>query len=225
MHDSGSTCWTVVRGAAAGNEREQEEFGRRYLPVVRAYLSARWQHSPLHSEVEDATQEVFLACFRQGGALERVDAERGVGFRAFLYGVARNIARQIETKRARRGAKEGTLEREADQLECGDPGISTFFDRAWACSIVREAAERQLAAASSAEERRRVELLRLRFQDGLPIREIASRWDVEAAILHREYPKARAEFMAALLQVMAFHHPAPLAEVERECARLLDALA
>ena len=225
MEDSGSTCWAVVRGAAAGSERDREEFARRYLPIVRAYLRARWRQSPLLSDVEDATQEVFLTCLRPGGALDKVDPERGNGFRPFLYGVARNIARRVETKRARRGAKEAAFTCDADQFEAGDPGISTLFDRAWAGSIMREAAERQHANATSAEARRRVELLRMRFQNGLPIRKIARLWAVEPATLHREYPKARSEFLTALVQVMAVHHPGSPAEIERECARLLTALA
>jgi hypothetical protein len=69
-----------------------------------------------------------------------------------------------------------------------------------------------------------VELLRLRFQDGLPIREIARRWGADAAALHHEYAKARQEFQAALLEVVAFHHPGTPAEVEQACANLLTSL-
>jgi RNA polymerase sigma-70 factor (ECF subfamily) len=71
---------------------------------------------------------------------------------------------------------------------------------------------------------RRVELLRLRFQEGLPIRDIATRWQTDAAVLHHEYARAREEFRAALLEVVAFYHPGTAAEVERECANLLSLL-
>lgn len=226
MDEIASTCWTVVKGAAAGREEDREEFARHYVPVVRAYLGARWRDSPLRAEIDDATQEVFLACFRDGGALERVDADRG-GFRAYFYGVVRNVARRIETGRVRRRAKETSLAPEPDRIEAEQDGLSTVFDRAWARSIVREAAELQERRARARDERaqRRVELLRLRFQEGLPIREIARAWDMDAEILHREYPRARAEFAAALTEVVAFHHPGPRGEIERECARLLAALA
>src|SRR6516165_9431539 len=36
---------------------------------------------------------------------------------------------------------------------------------------------------------------------------LAARWQIEAASLHHEYAKARQEFNAALVVVVAFHHP------------------
>jgi RNA polymerase sigma-70 factor (ECF subfamily) len=91
---------------------------------------------------------------------------------------------------------------------------------------MREAAERQAERAGRDGEAalRRVELLRLRFQEGLPVREIARRWAVDPATLHREYARARKEFKAALLDVMAFYHPGSPADAERECAELLELL-
>ena len=88
---------------------------------------------------------------------------------------------------------------------------------------MREAVRRQeeFAAREGDAAVRRVELLRLRFQEGLPIREVAARWGVDAATLHREYARARRELRAALLEVVAFHHPGAPAEVERACAELL----
>jgi len=71
----------------------------------------------------------------------------------------------------------------------------------------------------------RVELLRLRFEENLPLRTIAKRWGVPAAGLHHAYAKARQEFKAILLEVVAFHHPGSPAEVEQEAASLLTALS
>jgi hypothetical protein len=104
--------------------------------------------------------------------------------------------------------------------------MSGAFDRAWAKALVREAAQVQESRARSAGEAacRRVELLRLRFHDGLPIREIASRWQMDNAVLHHEYAKARQEFKAALEEVVAFHHPGPPEAIEQECANLLAML-
>ena len=85
--------------------------------------------------------------------------------------------------------------------------------------------QRQQATESGAEAVRRVELLRLRFEEGLPIRTIAERWGVPAAdALHHAYALARQEFRAALLEVVAFHQPGSPAEVEQEAADLLRAL-
>ena len=66
-----ATCWTLIEGAASGRAADRDEFARRYLPAVQAYLLARWKESPLAQERDDAVQEVFVECFRQGGALER----------------------------------------------------------------------------------------------------------------------------------------------------------
>jgi RNA polymerase sigma-70 factor (ECF subfamily) len=72
---------------------------------------------------------------------------------------------------------------------------------------------------------RRVELLRLRFEENLPIRVIAQSWGVPSAGLHHANALARQEFRAALLEVVAFHHPGSPAEVEQEAADLLQVLA
>ena len=86
------------------------------------------------------------------------------------------------------------------------------------------AGELDRAQELGADAVQRVELLRLRFHEGLPICEIAQRWNVDSAKLHREYAKARKEFRAALLEVVAFHYPGSPADVERECVELLALL-
>jgi RNA polymerase sigma-70 factor (ECF subfamily) len=71
--------------------------------------------------------------------------------------------------------------------------------------------------------RRRVEILRLRFEDDLPIRKIARLWDEEPAGIHREYARARREYEAALLEVLSAGKSGTKATVE-ECRRLLSLL-
>jgi RNA polymerase sigma-70 factor (ECF subfamily) len=85
--------------------------------------------------------------------------------------------------------------------------------------------QRTTAAERGAEAVRRVELLRLRFEENLPIRAIAERWGSDAAGLHHSYALARQEFRAALLAVVAFHQPGSPAEAEQEAAGLLKALS
>ena len=219
-----STCWTLIQGAAAGNHSDRDAFARRYAPVIRAFLGARWQYSPCRKELDDAVQEVFIECFRQGGVLQRADQERPGGFRAFLSGVVRNVALRFETRQAR--AREGPLPETVSLQDVPTAELSPdeAFDRAWATALLREAAQRQeeLARQAGAAALRRVELLRLRFQEGLPIRAIAQRWQTDPAGLHREYARARQEFRAALAEVVAFHRPGAAEEVERECADLLS---
>src|SRR5262245_22901719 len=216
-----STCWTVIRAAAAGSPTDREELARRYVSVVRAYLAARWRGSPLNAERDDAVQEVFVECFRRGGALETVGAGRVPSFRAFLYGVVRNVARRFEARPAR---PEGPL---PNEIDANEESQSRLFDRTWAEAIMAEAArlQRDRAADRGPEAVRRVELLQLRFEENQPIRTIAERWGVDPDSLHRAYAIARQEFRAALLEVVAFHQPGSPAELEQEAAGLLKALS
>jgi RNA polymerase sigma factor (sigma-70 family) len=222
-----STCWTVIHGAAAGDPRERETFARLYAPVVRAYLAARWRNSRRRDDVEDAFQDVFLECFRQGGVLERVDSAQQGGFRAFLYGVVRNVALRRETDARRNREVPPPSGVDLGELIEPEEDLSRTFDRAWATTLVEEALSRQWDRARDAGDAalKRLELLRLRFQDGLPIRDIARRWEVDADRLHEEYGRARAEFKEALIDVVTFHHPSATAgEAERESLELLSLL-
>src|SRR5882724_4526442 len=124
MTTSESTCWTIIRAAAAGSPASREEMARRYLGVVRAYLAARWRGSALLPERDDAVQEVFVECFRQGGAVEAAGNGRVPSFRAFLYGVVRNVARRVESRPVRAA---GPL----PDVTADDPSQSHLFDRTW----------------------------------------------------------------------------------------------
>src|SRR5262245_17451439 len=221
-----STCWTLLRDAAAGGEASRAEFAARYAPVVRAYLAARWRGSNLLRELDDTVQEVFIECLRDGGLLDRAQDDRPGGFRAFLYGAVRNVALRAEAQWARRLAREPMDVIDLRAVPDREEALSRVYDRAWARAVVREAAERQSAMAAKRGEAalRRVELLRLRFHEGLPIREIARLWGLDAASLHHDYARARQEFRSALREVIAFHHPGSPEDVDRECARLLSLL-
>ena len=70
-----------------------------------------------------------------------------------------------------------------------------------------------------------MELLHLRFREGMPIRDIAKLWETGADDLHREYAKARDEYSQALFEVVRFHSPnASRAEIQTECVELLTML-
>lgn len=223
MRAPDSTCWTLIRGAAAGRRDDREDFSRQYAPVIQTYLSARWQGTRHLGELDDATQEVFIDCFRDRGALERFERERPGGFRGFLYGVTRIVALRFERSAARRRAPVAP-DLEFDTLEADDPTLSKVFDRAWATSLLREARRLQAERAEEGgeEAKRRVELLRLRVVEGLPIREIARSWNLDADRLHKQYARARQEFRDALFDVVSIHHPGPPGEINRQCAELID---
>src|SRR5687767_9822570 len=133
------TCWTLIRDAAAGDAVARDQFAAVYLPVVRAYLVARWRTSR-HS-ADDAAQDVFVECFRAGGLLEKAAPDRDGGFRAFLLGAVRNVARRHEGRA-----------RPAEPLPAGvpddDTGPAEAFDRAWARSLLKEAARAQERTAN-----------------------------------------------------------------------------
>src|SRR6516164_7204737 len=151
-----STCWTLLRDAAAGGEAPRAEFAARYAPVVRAYLAARWRGSTLIRELDDTVQDVFIECLRAGGLLDRARADRPGGFRAFLYGAVRNVALRAEARRARKVAREPREIIDLEGIAAGEEALSRVFDRAWAKAVVREAAERQsMLAAERGEAARR----------------------------------------------------------------------
>jgi RNA polymerase sigma-70 factor (ECF subfamily) len=222
-----ATCWTLIESAAAGDRSARDAFVDRYLPVVRAYLAARWNGRLSKPELEDAVQEVFVECLKDEGVLDRNRSRRGSGFRAYLFGAVRNIALRVEASRSRKIDSPRTDSFHAEFHPAEGDSSSRIFDRAWAAAIMRRAAEKQSehARAAGPAALRRVELLRLVFQEDRRIAEIAREWDVPAEDLHRDYGKARREFAGALREIVAFHVPESDAAVERECEELMGLLA
>jgi RNA polymerase sigma-70 factor (ECF subfamily) len=216
----------MIRAAGEGSPSDRQEFARRYEPLVRAYFGARWRDTPLLDDLEDAVQDVFIECFKDGGALDRADPSRPSGFRAFLYGITRRIARNNERRRANRRDRQAVTRFDLQAIEAREPTLSRVFDKAWAQSLLQESVERLADRAFShgPAARRRFDLLRLRVWQAMPIRDIAERWDVDAARLHHDYARARDEFKSALMEVVAFHVPGTSAEVERTCIELLSYL-
>lgn len=222
------TWVTLIQGAAAGKHDDRSLFSHRYLPVIRAYIAARWRNTPQIQHLDDAVQEVFVECFRDHGALSGYDPDQKGGFRAFLFGVVRNVALRFERNAARKqGREQNPDSSHLVNIPSGDDNLATVFDRAWATTIMAQAKDRmqQLAMVKGAAFRRRYEILRLRFEEELPIREIASRWQEDPATVHREYRRSREEFRQNLRQVVAYHAAGAPEDLDRECARLLGLLA
>jgi RNA polymerase sigma-70 factor (ECF subfamily) len=221
MADPDSTRWSLLRGAAEGESAAREEFARHYEPIIRAYLGARWRNSPLFREMDDAVQETFLACLKEGGALTRAEDDRPGGFRAFLYGIVRNVARQVEKRWGKREVQPDSR-LHLSEIEAREEALSKVFDRGWAISLLRQALRKQAVRAREKGEHavRRVELLRQRFQEGKPIRDIAKEWGVNANTLHSSFLTARREFRESLREVVREVQGGPGADVDAECARL-----
>ncbi len=218
--DESQTCWTLIHSAADGSHESLELFIRRYESIVRQTLAARWNRSWRLAHIDDAVQEVFLECIRPSGVLSKADSQYAGGFRALLYGVTRNIIRRFESQPF--GNNVSSDERLADETT-----VSQVFDRQWAQSIMIEASQVQMLRAKQRGEPaiKRVHLLQSRFQQGKSIRDIAETWQVEADWLHRQYAKARQEFLEALLDVVATYQPrATPAENMQTCRELLATL-
>jgi RNA polymerase sigma factor (sigma-70 family) len=223
MHEHIQTSWELIQGASIGEEEATAEFAQLYSPLIRSYLFARWRSSGLVREVDDATQEVFLRCFKEGGVLGRAEQGAPGGFRAFLYGVVRNVALKVEGRAIRPTRVPAPSTLELEEIAESEASLAKTFDRAWARSIMKKAVslQAQHARATGDEALRRVEILRLRFQEGMPIRDIARQWEADADRLHREYARARKEFEAALMDVLAGESSANRKELEQQMADLL----
>jgi RNA polymerase sigma-70 factor (ECF subfamily) len=222
---AGEVSWSLIARAAAGDGRARSTFSGTYLPVVRSFLAARWRETRLAGELDDAVQEVFLECLRENGVLSRADPRRG-DLRGLLFGVTRKVAARFEERAGRQVPDPRTVSA-LEVIEDREPSLSMLFDREWARTLMRLAGERMRARAehAGAGARLRVELLRLRFTEDLPIREIAAQWDVEPDPGHRAYARARAEFRECLTRVVAEHTVRSEVDLEDEVARafrLLD---
>ncbi len=217
-----STCWQVIQRAADGAQSERSEFAERYARPIRAYLQSRWQGTTYLEGVDDAVQEVFCECFREGGVLQTAAARARAGFRAFLFGVVRNVALRVEASKARSKEQQApsAVLRQAPVPD--DQSLSRVFDRAWAAGLVREAKRllESRAATLGKREQDWVALLRIRFEEDLPIRDIAKRWEVDPAWLHHEYAQARQAFRETLMAVVGHHNPGRPHEVEAECREI-----
>jgi RNA polymerase sigma factor (sigma-70 family) len=213
----------MVTAAADGDTHARVQFTDIYLDVVRCYLGARWKDRAALRDLDDAVQDVFLECFRSGGALAGLSRNGTGAFRTFLYAVVRNVALRHE-ERGRNGRQVPF----GDVDEVPEPAVdhtpSVAFDRAWARAVLARARDRQRRGAHQEDARKRVELLDLRFGDGLGIKEIAEKWEMPADRVHALYRKARAEFKLALYDELAFHGHTQPAAVEQESLRLLGLL-
>ena len=83
---------------------------------------------------------------------------------------------------------------------------------------------RSRAEARSEDHRRRVELLRLRFDEGQPIRAIAEHWQVDPKWLHHQYEQAVKEFLVALKCVVGLAERCPREQLRKHCEELLGLL-
>jgi RNA polymerase sigma-70 factor (ECF subfamily) len=150
----------------------------------------------------------------------------GGDFRGFLFGVVRNVAKRFARSHAMldaRGVAQGSV---VDGLASAEAAASRVFDREWALALLRQAMQQfsREAAAHGDPQRTRSELLRLRFEEGQPIRAIAAAWECDPAWLHHEFAAARRDFKRTLGRILGVDASSDGARAEREIQRLWEAL-
>lgn len=156
-----------------------------------------------HERVADSAQEVFLKCLEPHGVLERANRDRG-RFRAYLYGVVRNVAR-----RALRERRNGVAEMPSEVLDEQTASPAEVFDREWAAAIGREALE-LLVERSRGNPRRalQIHVLWMRNVDELPARDIGSRLGIpDVKDVYQLIQTGRRQFERALLEVVGRYYP------------------
>jgi len=218
--DFETTCWTVVRGAAAGHQDDRDRFARQYAPLIRRYLASRWRLAPDHDRVVEASHEAVIQLFKPGGALTNIEHGRDNGFRAFLYGVVRNVALMIERSARRNDRVQTWSDIDPATIEDSEASLSRVFARAWFDMIATEA--RNLMAARPGERcKAAYRCLELRYLDGIPPRDIAKRIGLHVKDVYELLRTGRNEYRAALLEVMATYYPdATESELEQRCREL-----
>ena len=200
-----STCWSLIHRAADADETARTQFVERYYSVAKAYLSARWSNRRRQEDIQDALHDVFAECLRPQGVLGRTGALHGDSFRGFLFGVVRKVAQRHErvwNRPADRSDSEPLQYMPAD-----DESLAQAFDRAWARAVVTEAVALQEERANSLgdEASQRIELIKLRICESVPVRKIAEQWDKPAEWLHRELARGKQEFASCLQEVLRAH--------------------
>jgi len=200
---------------------------RRYLPAVRAFLAARWRETVLAQDIEDTTQIVFLRLLRPGslldGDLKRLKTDT---FRAYLYGMLRNVAISNERRVRRRREEQAPADIDLAAIEASEAEFSAAFDRAWANTCMAEAFALLMERARKGDRaiERRLRLLRGRHGEGLMVKDLAQREKTSRATVDRELKQARSEFREALKIVFERHSGGAEFDAESHFGRILDLL-
>jgi hypothetical protein len=218
------TCWTFIQEAAAGKPEARDHFARLYTPVIHACLRGQWR-APLYlQELDSATQEALWECLKPEGALQRYDRSRCPSFRAFLRGVVGKVALRVEARIRAKNREQSVNESLLENQPRVESSVSGRVDRKWANDLLREAVQQQADQARHKGEaaRKRVELLRLLFREGMSLAAVARQWQTEENEVRREYAHARREFKVALLEVLRRRHPSSAAAVQQAFEELLE---
>lgn len=232
MDGAEQTSWTLIDAAAKGRAEDRERVARLYAPLVRRYLAARWRLSGDHEQVQEGVQDAMLQLFKPGGALQNADPAQSGGFRAYLYGLVRNVALMIERSARRRQDRSEPSGIDLDHIEQSEATLSQVFDREWARMIAQRARVRMLenlrGKQPDAEGEQKHEkgqeiyrCLELRYTEGLAPRDIAEQLGRDVKVVYELLRSARNEYRRALLETVGEFYPGrTYAELEDTCREL-----
>jgi RNA polymerase sigma-70 factor (ECF subfamily) len=228
MPDFESTAWDVIDAAAAGDQSARASFVEHYRPGIRKLLQARWINAADRENLDDAVQDVLVECLKTGGVLDKAEQRPTTDFRSFLKTVVRHVAGRYEYRRNRTRALHSDRTLNEGEHAAQPSTASRKLDRDWARELLRATAAEQARRAQQlgAAARLRVDILRLRFEAGKSMRDIAKVLELDPAYVHHQFAKAKQDFHRALLRVLKTRRPgADDVELERECRELIGLLA
>lgn len=131
-----------------------------FAALYRAHRDAIWAYClrrvPRH-DVDDAVAEVFVVAWRR-----RKDAPIGDEALPWLYGVARNVTRNLQRSSRRR-----------TRLGIKVQGLGATYDEAADVPVIRRSVDEDLMRAVASLDEEEQELLRLRTWEELAIGDIA----------------------------------------------------
>lgn len=195
--------WQEALAAARGDAAARAVFWLHHVRRIHAWLWLRWRHGTLRSSIDDATQEVYLECFRPGGAFAHFDPARAHhGVLPFLHAVVRNVAQRFERSRRRERAHQ--IDYAVEHTTFADAPLTTSGD----ATIDRE----RLAAALDHLDDGDPEpggphslrtFVRLHFEEGRPVREIARAWQAPPTLVHELRRRACRRLRACLRRIGA----------------------
>lgn len=202
----GSTLWTMIDGARAGNRSSLDRVASIYRPPVVNFAQRQGLTA---DEAEDAAQETLVRLF---AALKGADPSKGK-FRSLVLGIARNVIFEAIRKRG----KTSPLATE----EISNAEREESFDRAWVNNIVLVALDR---LRRECEARGTPFHAALQGQmEGLPHEEIAKRLGVEPKQVKSYVHQARQKLRRSVEESIAEYTMEHEYEEERQyLLRLLD---
>ena len=154
--------------------------------------------------IDDAAQEVYLECFRRGGAFAHFAPERARhGVTGFLRGVVRNVAHRFERQWSRERAHRAHLTVTPLPVHSSDDAVPAGDSTGVAHEHVVAALDRlDHDDPARGTQRSLRAFLHLHFDDGLPVRTIAKHWQETPDHVHELRSRACRRFRNCLLAVL-----------------------